>query len=62
MLKNYKSYLVVQEYKVHLYKYERHSCGRRKHQQNVMTFCRRFEFEVLTEFQSGINHTAYAKC
>lgn len=55
------THLIVQEYEVHLDEDEGHSRGRRECQHDVVTLGVLFQLEVLTEFQSGINHWADTK-
>lgn len=55
------THLVIQKYEVHLDEDEGHSRGRRERQHDIVTFGVLFQLEVLTEFQSGVDHRADAE-
>lgn len=58
MIKKIKTHFSIQENKIHLNKNESHPRGRSQCQQHIMTFRVPLQFEILSEFQSGVYHTS----
>lgn len=62
-VQNYRDiYLIVEEDEVHLDEDECHTRSRSERQQNVVTIGIGFQFKILTELQSWINHGTNAEC
>lgn len=55
------TYLIIQKYKIHLYKNECHSRRWCQCQKDIMTFGIRIQLKILAKLQAWINHAANAE-
>lgn len=61
-IKRKQSYLIVQEYEIHLDEDECHPGGRSQRQQHVVAFGVPFQLKVLPELQPGVDHASDSEC